>query len=62
MKYFACYKILPREGIQAGVGSTVFDYADDVEPEVVFEAIPNAVAQKRKCLPTDVVITAFNRV
>ncbi|HBW1383862.1 TPA: hypothetical protein MEH29_001735 [Klebsiella pneumoniae] len=62
MKYFACYRILEREGVQSGVGSTVFDYTDEVEPEIVFAAIPKAIAEKRKCEPDDVVITAFNRV
>ena len=62
MKYFVAYKIIEREGVTGGEGSTVIKDTGDGEAEAVFLKLPSAIATKRNCQPDDVVITAFNRV
>lgn len=62
MKYFVAYKIIAREGVVGGEGSTVIKDTGDEEAEAVFLKLPAAIAGKKNCQPNDVVITAFNRV
>ena len=61
-KYFVAYTIIPRLGVQGGVGSTVIAYDKGADPEVVFRAAPKAIADTKMCQEQDVIISAFNRL